>query len=671
MCVPVLTALPMTPTAFHWTGARRPVRLTGSTLGATALRLSHAPASDNGLHGGDVVTAILCAISKGGTLEGALTEKAALLMARYAPHQPLEVRTDAWIAPSRRLGAWRASAHTDWPLDRGDRIEQSGTSTCLWVSGYAECCAAEVPTVPDSQHQIETFCRQLSELAGVYSVFWLSDQLRALGALTNITRLEPVYWTETDEHVFVGNRALLVHLLAMNGATCPTYDPAALPAFLAGGFFASESVPFEGVRLLAPNSALSVTSGRTSVVEVSDALRQPGQRRFSPEALDELAAAFRATFASLRSHDAPITVALTGGKDSRLIVAGLKSAAVPFRTYIVDYGAANAADVAASAEVARRLGVEHEVRHRGPDPHAGSSLQRIDLLKIVRDTLFVTDGMLSGYENVPRRSCYSSALNLAGNGGELLRGGYAKTARTWTREEARTYLLETFDRFSSFVRNGLADGYRDFVSSWVHAQPRRLTGASLLDRFYLFYRCGRWSAAARAGYSLYQDLHQPLFDAQLIAQVQALPIEPRQDDRLNFELLRRLAPELLDLPFANKHWLFASAKQQQADRARFPDFYCKTDGSSANAVNLDWRTRFATQLREEFRQQVFHGPASDSLFEILDRDQLLGLFESPALTHPASKLFLFAAYTLSVLLSNDWLGPSREGRVVTVDPAAP
>jgi len=589
----------------------------------------------------------------------------------YLPQYPLPVRTQTWMPPGGGLAAWRADAALRRGAECNRAIEKVEPCHCLWVSGYAERDGAAPLWFPNSARQLDRFCRQFAHVGGVYSAFWLSEPLNALVAVTNITRMEPVYWAQNDECVVVGNRALPVHLVARRGATDPVYDPDALVAFLAGGFFADESVPFAGVGLLPPNTGLTVVDGRPKVVPVSEVLLREGANDLTSAVADELAETFKKSFSPLRQAKTPISVALTGGKDSRLIAAGLKAAGMPFRTYIVDYGAANAADVSASIEVARRLGVEHEVRRPPIAVSTQGSFQRVSLLQMVRDTLFVTDGMLSGYENVPRRKHYSHQFNVAGNGGELLRGGYAKTPRQWTRDAARDYLLKTFGGFHTYLRGRLADAQRDFLTSWISRQPKRLSGAALLDRFYLYYRCGRWSAAARAGYGAFQDLRQPLFDAQLIAQVQALHIDPRVDDRLNYELLRRLAPELIDLPFANKHWLFASAGQQAADRAAFPGFYQRPGDPGTQSMNLDWRTRFGTQLREEFRRQIFEGRAAEALFQVLDRQRLTSLFDSPELAQPANKLFLFAVYTLSVLLSNEWLKPSQEGPAVTIDPTAP
>lgn len=107
------------------------------------------------------------------------------------------------------------------------------------------------------------------------------------------------------------------------------------------------------------------------------------------DAADELVGTFAASLARLRNSPRPIGVALTGGKDSRLIAAGLRAAGAPFTTYIVDYGAANAADVCASAEVARRLGIEHEVRPPAAAAAPGGGTLTVDLLQRVRDTLFL------------------------------------------------------------------------------------------------------------------------------------------------------------------------------------------------------------------------------------------------------------------------------------------
>src|SRR3984885_7905482 len=87
------------------------------------------------------------------------------------------------------------------------------------------------------------------------------------------------------------------------------------------------------------------------------------------------------------------------------------------------HGFADHPDVVVAAEIARRLGIEHIVR----TPTAPG--QQVDVLRRLRATVLVADGMLSAFENVGRPDpAASPVITAGGHGGELLRGGYAETA---------------------------------------------------------------------------------------------------------------------------------------------------------------------------------------------------------------------------------------------------
>ena len=162
--------------------------------------------------------------------------------------------------------------------------------------------------------------------------------------------------------------------------------------------------------------------------------------------------------APLRDAPGPVELSLTGGKDSRLIAAALARAGVPARART--YGFPGHPDVVIAAQVARELGLEHEVVEprttgaAGPGGTTGTDgangadgagvggitgaariagaagsrvVQEVDVLGRLRATVLVADGMLSAFENVGRPDPDAgSATVIGGHGGELLRGGYAK-----------------------------------------------------------------------------------------------------------------------------------------------------------------------------------------------------------------------------------------------------
>jgi asparagine synthetase B (glutamine-hydrolysing) len=611
---------------------------------------------------------VLAIAGKQHPLDNTRVSSCGRVAARCLPFRDLAYRSERWISPSKRIALLAfqvgppnitAQAAIHCPnQERRQAFSVSGCMRCGWRNGGLK--------FPAGRNDLASFVRQFTAIGGLYAAFYADDDLGVLLAVNNLTRIEPVYWAEATNEVVVGTRALAVHLVTGNRST-PQYNLANLASFINIGFFADETTPFEGVNVLPPNSTLCVSDGRVRVSRIDDIL--DASVSVGPDArfYDQLAEVFAQSFTGLRNAGAGVDVALTGGKDSRLVLAGLKAAGVPCSTFTASRGQTNRSDVVAAGEVARRLGLDHRVIHGSPKNEGQSRPVKVDLLQRTRDTLFVSDGMLSSYENVPKLSYFRKGIRFAGSGGELLRGGYAKSVVSPDYSKVKPFLESTFLASRRCLRRKYIAPFSAFINEWASTYSGRLSGAAVLDRFYLYYRCGRWSAAARGGYTAFQEFAQPFFDALLIRLVQGVDVGFRLKDGLIHELLRRLAPELADLPFANDYWKFSSKEEKDRWRARYPDFYIPKQPTSG-AGNADWRLTYATQLRNEFTQQVFRGRAADSLFQLVRRRKLKKLFGSTTLRERKYMSFLFNLYSASVLLSNDWYEGVAPGRPIEIDP---
>ena len=254
-----------------------------------------------------------------------------------------------------------------------------------------------------------------------------------------------------------------------------------------------------------------------------------------------MAAALINAVAPLREGGKPVELSLTGGKDSRLVAAALVKAGVPVRAQT--HGFADHPDVVIAAEVARVLGIHHDVRV----PAAPG--QRVDVIGRIRATVLVADGMLSAFENVGRPDPdVAMAVTAGGHGGELLRGGYAEAAagRRAAGLRAAELLRRLTTRRLGLLRRGAAAGYVASLAPWTGALARDPLRA--LDDFYLVNRAGRWSAAARQAYLIRECLVQPLFDERVVLAARAVPLATRTSGELSRAVLAELCPPLTGDP---------------------------------------------------------------------------------------------------------------------------
>ena len=430
-------------------------------------------------------------------------------------------------------------------------------------------------------------------------------------ARTTATRVDPVYVAEVAGAVILSDRAMWA---AWTADRLDDHDPLLAAALLNPGFPLGSATPFRGVSALSRSTIIQVLSGAASRNGADSPPRPQGAGSAA-----EVAAALVDAVTPLREVAQPVELSLTGGKDSRLVAAALVKAGVPVRGRT--HGFADHPDVVIAAEVARALGIEHDVRV----PAAPG--QQVDVLGRIRATVLVADGMLSAFENVGRPDpAFSKAVTAGGHGGELLRGGYAETAagRRAAGLRAAELLRRLTTRHLGLLRRGAAAGYVASLAPWTGALARGPLRA--LDDFYLVNRAGRWSAAARQAYLIRECLVQPLFDDRVVLAARAVPLASRTSGELSRAVLAELCPPLTEIPLAGK----APASSGQA--------------------SFDWRRQYGGEIATFLRDYALDQGASGGLFAVVNRAAA-----EKALTPPhQDRATVWALATLACLLSGDY-----------------
>jgi hypothetical protein len=508
-------------------------------------------------------------------------------------------------------------------------------------------------------------------LASQAGTIWAEPAAKAfrapLRARTSLTRVDPVYVAEVPGAVILSDRAMWA---ASAAGRLGERDPLHACALLGGpGYPLGAVTPFAGVR--AADSATSLEALGGSLLErpatVSDdpmplAARTPAGNppAGGPDAVADgrpagaarVAAALVAAVAPLRSRPEPVELSLTGGKDSRLVAAALVAAGVPVRAKT--HGFPQHPDVVVAAEVARLLGIEHDVRTPAT-PEA-----RIDIATRIRATVLVADGMLSAFENVGRPDhSPSSVITAGGHGGELLRGGYAETAAggrylpgatAYAKRAARaTELLRRLTTgHVALLRPGAAAGYVASLRPWsVTALSHGPLQA--LDDFYLANRAGRWSAAARQAYLLRENLVQPLFDDGVVQAARAVPLADRVSGALPDAVLRELCGE--GWAGGNKKW---------ASLADVP--YAGKPAKGSVPETFDWRRQYGEQVARFLRDYTLDNGTIGGLFDVVSR---AAAEKALAVPH-ADRGTVWALATMACLASGDYRNARETAPALTV-----
>jgi hypothetical protein len=470
-------------------------------------------------------------------------------------------------------------------------------------------------------------------------------------ARTSLTRIDPVYSAPLPDAVILSDRAMWAASVA---GRLGDYDPLHACALLGGpGFPLGGVTPFGRVYALEGATSAEVlacqlqawpaTSGHLAAGDPAIAgVLASDSAVGGPAGSARVAAALIAAVAPLRTLAEPVELSLTGGKDSRLVLAALVRAGVPVRAKT--HGFPQHPDVAVAAEIARRLGIEHAVREPAtPD-------KKIDVATRIRATVLVADGMLSAFENVGRPD-HSPGLvvTAGGHGGELLRGGYAESAAAipddsgaiaYAKRSARgaELLRRLTTRHVSLLRPGPAARYLASLAPWTTATLAR-GPLQALDDFYLENRAGRWSAAARQAYLLRENLVQPLFDDAVVRAVREVPLAGRVSGGLADAVLRLLCPELADIPYAGK------------------------PATGTVPATFDWRREYGDVVARFLRDYTLDLGIRSALFDVVSQPAA-----EKALAPPhADRGIVWALATMACLLSGDYRNARAETASLIVE----
>ena len=196
-------------------------------------------------------------------------------------------------------------------------------------------------------------------------------------------------------------------------------------------------------------------------------------------------------------------------------------------------------------------------------------------------------------------------------------------------------------------------------------------GAARLTQLYLDERIGRWASAVAMARAASRALFQPLLDGEVVERALGCDPEDSHSERLAFDVLRQLRPDLADLPITARRWSFEASGP--TDRA--PEGWPLRPALAvpvAAGGELDWRRTAGGALDEEFRRRILGSPDRDGLFDIVDRTAVERILAGRTRSGPQARSIgrtqlLWAVYSVATLLSSDWLTEPAAARPIRID----
>lgn len=501
--------------------------------------------------------------------------------------------------------------------------------------------------------------RKLNLMPGRFSAA-VVDLIRGdIAAGTTLARIEPLHWYEDDELLIVGTWAeTIAQCLDVVGHR--RHSTGELFSFLNAGHFCDDNTFCRDVRLIPAYATLHHAQGRTTIKEeFHEFITQEVEP--SPSFYDDVCHAFvKACKRCAGTED--VEISLSGGKDSRLLLSGLLHSQLNVKATTISGGASNYSDVYCAKLVAESAKIGHVVKLlEGKD----SSSAVVNLYRRASDVLKATDNGIISYANISYNQRHSGRVMYNGMVAEYLRGSTGKQATAAVHEMTKLdYLLKRWGRQNRFFKPEIFESYLQWLHGWLGAFPREISEDECAEYSYVYVRMGRWASAQSRAASMSRRPSFPHLDNRFVTTCLTAPTALRVDDRLVYEMMRRLAPELAALPFANDHWRCEDKQNHDGMRQQYPDAFIpskKTD----KCQNLDWRVRWVEHLTPELDRVIFNSSGSEHLFQVVDREKLRKLFDTGAINN-GHRFMLFALYAAAIYYSRnrDADGEDREVEIM-------
>ncbi|MFC4010717.1 asparagine synthase-related protein [Nonomuraea purpurea] len=542
-----------------------------------------------------------------------------------------------WTGQDAVLLAWsnEGGAAARPPLIARGKRGGLGLSGTLPASSDVRCLA-EAPA--------SALIDVMAELSGCFSAIRVAEG--ELQAATASTRALSVFYAENDDLHVVGTRALHVHLIANRGKVA--WDEPALQTMIRQGYFLSDETPYQGVTALGPSCLITIRDGRRSITghPLPVARPAPASGRAKRKAIGELGDALVAAVEPLRTLPEPVNLALTGGRDSRLMAALLHASRIPFRA--TTNGLDDHPDVVIARAVAARLRIGHTVI-----PPARTEAMDAVLVPhpIVRthEVLRACEGMTSAYESIVDYRPYSTTPTMSGQSGEILRGGFLYSQGQTTDKAMRRRVGDFFLKNASLFTDEANEHARGLAEPWL----RRVDDNpwEVLDHLYVTYRVGRWHAAARVGSLRRGDPIQPFLDNRVVVEALSLDQRWRHSEEVVYELIGRLAPGLQKIEVEGKPWRFRAEAPPPGRWWRRPPAASPTQVAQKRGGAWNWRTSPGPRLSALLGEFVLE--RADALAGLVRGDELRVMFAETIVKQPA---LAWNLYTVAAMLTGVFPG---------------
>lgn len=467
----------------------------------------------------------------------------------------------------------------------------------------------------------------------------------------------PLYTAETQHLQVVSNRAGLAALAITPSGATPRRSPIGAGWLVFDAALFDDETGYAGVAHLPFGDAVRIDPVHGLRIERAErspfAPGNPGDfpstyEQLVPPLLEDLCAQLRFVSGLPAGN---VELRLSGGKDSRILAAGIVATGLRDRIGLMTFGPPDKSDPIAAAEIARAFDLRWRLDDRRGRP------AHVDLGKVALHT-FLTEGMVSGWNATSNLDPHHD-LTLTGVGGDFLGWRYesALGLAATNRTEALQQMLgrADFDRLH-LLQDEARAWYFDEIVAWIDRRLDMGVDPSWIRA--LFLREGKLRCQTGPGRAAEASLwFDPLCSPLWMRASFRLPPHQRPGFRFHIDLIEALCPGMLDIPLADTVWT-PESYAHRPDRQRFAQMEAilSSDAAAQNWRVLGW-PEYRPLLADILLEQT------NPVYQLLDYPRMERLMRKPSITATQGRV-IYGALTAAL-----WLG-GHETRSPIGTPAA-
>jgi hypothetical protein len=470
-------------------------------------------------------------------------------------------------------------------------------------------------------------------LAGEFCAGHYCSTKQSISGVSDFTGLRPLYYLNNSVYFAISNRQMFLNpLLTESGMIIVDFNEVA-DLIGKGNKFSDRSI-LKDVMLLRPGFGISYSPDSGLNV------RRSGQPIFIDRGLPSKDDYINSVQEIVNNFDelnnfpgldeSPIRISLTGGEDSRLVLAAALNSSVANRIETFTYGYPDNPDIAAAEMVAKKAGVPH-IKNIQTPPKNVAERSINDIWTDLRRHAFRYEGAPGAWDG--GAGCATQTrLDLSGLYSEFFKRVRESNASVdITSPEVALKLLRDFQqpfdplgilKYFSTQRSVEADQkWLDYLLS---------EGAELNDIPELYYhdfRISWWTGSMASNVGSLVRI-APLASRLPARTALKQTISDRGERRFIFEAMLALRPDLLELPYLKKKW--PEHFQSIANHVKLPGIELHLPYPQHPSV--PWQNTLAKR-GGVFIMDYIKSHSFDDLSEVIDIPQLTRFLTDPALVN--------------------------------------